>query len=181
VPIILDPVGSGATKLRTETSKKLISELNIAIVRGNASEVLSLAGEDSKTKGVDSIHSVEDAAEAAVELALELDTVIAITGPKDLVTDGKKVIRVNNGHELMGKVTGSGCAATTAIGAFAAINSNYVEAAAFALGYFGLAGQWAAMKHTSPGSFRMGLIDSLYEIGAEDLRTGLKLEELDES
>ncbi len=181
VPVILDPVGSGATSLRTETAKNLIDELDIAIIRGNASEVLSLSGEDSRTKGVDSIHSVEDAAQAAVELSLELNTVIAITGQRDLVTDGNTVFRVNNGHELMGKVTGSGCAATTAIAAFAAVNKKYVEAGAFALGYYGLAGQWSAMKHTSPGSFRVGLIDSLYEIGTEDLKTGLKLEVLHES
>ena len=181
VPVILDPVGAGATNLRTNTARNLIRELDIAVIRGNASEMLSLSGQDSRTKGVESIHTVEDAATAAVELALELDAVIAITGEKDLITDGTKVIRVNNGHPLMGKITGSGCAATAAIAAFTAVNDNYVDAAAYALGYYGLAGQWSAMKNTSPGSFRVGLIDSLYEIRPEDLKTGLKLEVLHDS
>ncbi|HDS01775.1 MAG TPA: hydroxyethylthiazole kinase [candidate division Zixibacteria bacterium] len=181
IPIILDPVGAGATSLRTNTAKRLAKELDIAVIRGNASEVLSLSGEESGTKGVDSIHSVEDAAQAAVELALELDSVIAITGENDLVTNGDTVFRVHNGHKLMGMVTGSGCAATAAIAAFLAVNDNFVEAAAFALGYFGLAGQWSAIRNTRPGSFKVGLIDSLYEIGPDDLQTGLKLEVMHET
>ncbi|NIP43677.1 MAG: hydroxyethylthiazole kinase [candidate division Zixibacteria bacterium] len=181
IPVILDPVGAGATSFRTNTAKQLITELDIAVIRGNASEMLSLSGEDSRTKGVDSIHTVEDAAQAAVELALELDAVIAITGEKDLVTDGDTVFRVNNGHKLMGMVTGSGCVATAAIAAFMAVNDNFLRATAFALGYFGLAGQWSAIKNTRPGSFKVGLVDSLYDIGSDDLMTGLKLEVMHEA
>lgn len=176
VPIVLDPVGSGATQLRTETSRRLVNELNIAIVRGNASEVLSLANKNSKAKGVDSIHSVDDAAEAAGQLARELDTIVAITGKVDLVTDGKLVYRIHNGHGLMGMVTGTGCAATTMIASFSAVNENYLESAAFALGYYGLAGEKSAMKHKSPGSFKIGLIDALFELTPDDLITGLKIE-----
>ncbi len=176
VPIILDPVGSGATQLRTETARRLVNELDIAIVRGNASEVLSLADKNSKTKGVDSIHTVDDAAEAAGQLAIELNTIVAITGKVDLVTDGKLVYRVHNGHELMGMVTGTGCAATTMIASFSAVNSNYLESAAFALGYYGLAGEKSAAKYKSPGSFKVGLVDALYELTPDDLITGLKIE-----
>lgn len=176
VPVILDPVGSGATRLRTETAHRLVNELDIAVVRGNASEVLSLAGQSSKTKGVDSIHTVDDAAEAAKQLAKELDTVVAITGKIDLITDGNLVYRVHNGHALMRMVTGTGCVATTAIASFTAVNYNYLESAAFGLGYFGLAGEKAAQKHESPGSYKVGLIDALYELTPDDMIAGLRVE-----
>jgi len=176
IPIILDPVGSGATKLRTDTARKLVRELQIAVLRGNASEVLSLADENSKTKGVDSLHSVDDAAIAASILAQELNTIVAITGEVDLITDGSKVYRIHNGHSLMGHVTGTGCTATTAVAAFCAVNDNYLLAAAFGLGYFGLAGEKAAEKYGLPGTFAIGLIDALYAISPDDLKAGIKLE-----
>ena len=176
VPIILDPVGSGATKLRTDSAKRLIDELAIAIVRGNASEVLSLAQEDSRTKGVDSIHSVDDAAEAAIILAKELNTTLAITGAVDLVTDGKIIYRISNGHELMGYVTGTGCTATVIIGAFLAVDSNPVEAATTALAYFGLAGEIAATHAEAPGSFQIALLDALYSIDKKQLEDGAKIQ-----
>jgi hydroxyethylthiazole kinase len=138
VPIILDPVGSGATMLRTDSAKKLIGQLSIDIVRGNASEVLSLVREGSTTKGVDSIHTVDDAVDAAIQLAQELDTSLAITGAVDLVTDGRRIQRVANGHELMGYTTGTGCTATVIIGAFLAVDKDPVEAASTGLAYFGL-------------------------------------------
>jgi hydroxyethylthiazole kinase len=176
VPIILDPVGSGATKLRTDSAKRLIDELAIAVVRGNASEVLSLAQEDSRTKGVDSIHSVDDAAEAAIILAKELKTTLAITGAVDLVTDGKVIYRISNGHELMRYVTGTGCTATVIMGAFLAIDSNPAEAATTALAYFGLAGEIAATHAEAPGSFQIALLDALYSIDKKQLEDGAKIQ-----
>ena len=117
-PIILDPVGSGATALRTYSAQQVIAKTSPAVIRGNASEILSLRDANSKTKGVDSIHSVDDAAEAAQTLATELNTTLAITGPTDLITNGKQIVRVDNGHPLMGYVTGTGCTATVVVGAF---------------------------------------------------------------
>ena len=176
IPIILDPVGSGATKLRTDSAKRLIDEIAISVVRGNASEVLSLAHEDSRTKGVDSIHSVDDAADAAVILAKELNTTLAITGAVDLVTDGKIIYRVSNGHELMGYVTGTGCTATVIIAAFLAVDSNPVEATTTALAYFGLAGEKAAARADVPGSFQIALLDSLYSIDSTQMEEGAKIQ-----
>jgi len=132
-PIVLDPVGSGATPLRTNSAKNIISQTKIKVIRGNASEILSLRDENSKTKGVDSIHSVEEAAEAARNLADELHTTLAITGPVDLITDGKRVLRVSNGHPLMGYVTGTGCTATATIGAFLAVDNDPLSATATAV------------------------------------------------
>ena len=176
VPIILDPVGSGATKLRTDSAKRLIDELEIRVVRGNASEVLSLAREGSRTKGVDSIHSVDEAADAASMLARELNTTLAITGAVDLITDGERIYRVSNGHELMGYVTGTGCTATVIIGAFLAVDDDSVEATTTALAYFGLAGEKGAAKAQAPGSFQMSLLDALFTIDEEQLKDGAKIQ-----
>ncbi len=175
-PVILDPVGSGATALRTDAAKTLIDRTRISVIRGNASEVLSLQRDDTKTKGVDSIHSVEDAAGAARELASQLNTTLAITGPIDLVTDGNQVIRVANGHPLMGYVTGTGCTATAVIGAFLAVDPNPVSAAATALAYFGLAGETAGEGADAPGSFMVKLLDALYTITPQQLLAGSKIE-----
>jgi hydroxyethylthiazole kinase len=176
IPIILDPVGSGATALRTNSAKKIIDQTRISVIRGNASEILSLRHAQSKTKGVDSIHSVEDAAQAATVLAQELNTTLAITGPVDLITDGKRVIRVANGHPLMGYVTGTGCTATVTIGAFLAVDADPVSATATALAYFGLAGEVAAQNASAPGSFMIQMIDALYTITPEELKKGCKIE-----
>jgi hydroxyethylthiazole kinase len=175
VPIILDPVGSGATRLRTESAKRLIDELSIHVVRGNASEVLSLAHEGSRTKGVDSIHSVDDAADAALILAKELNTTLAITGKVDLITDGERIYRVSNGHELMGYVTGTGCTATVIIGAFLAVDPDPVSATTTGLAYFGLAGEKAAAQAQAPGSFMIAMLDSLYTIDEKEMEKGAKI------
>lgn len=175
IPIILDPVGSGATKLRTESANRLINNLKINVVRGNASEVLSLAHEGSRTKGVDAIHSVDEAADVAIVLATELDTTLAITGEVDLITDGERVCKVYNGHELMGCVTGTGCTATALIGAFLAVDRGSVEAATTALAYFGLAGEKGAAETKAPGSFQIAVLDALFSIDETALHKGARI------
>jgi hydroxyethylthiazole kinase len=177
IPVILDPVGSGATPLRTDSAKKIIAETRVSVIRGNASEILSLRHAESKTKGVDTIHSVEEAAKTATVLAQELDTTLAITGPVDLVTDGDRVIRVKNGHPLMGYVTGTGCTATVTIGAFLAVDADPVTATATALAYFGLAGEIAGQNASAPGSFMIQMLDALYTITPEVLAAGSKFED----
>ena len=178
VPVILDPVGAGATRLRTDSAKRLIEGLSIRVIRGNASEILSLSGErsGSRTKGVDSVHTVDQAAETAMALARELRTTLAITGAVDLITDGERVCRVMNGHEMMGRITGTGCTATVIIGAFLAVDPNPLEAATTGLSYFGLAGEKAAAKTLSPGSFQIALLDALYEMKEEELRAGARIQ-----
>ena len=168
-PIILDPVGSGATQLRTRSAKQIIHQTRVSVIRGNASEILSLRKDDSKTKGVDSIHSVEDAERSAKILAGELNSVLAVTGQTDLITDGNHAIRVSNGHPFMGYVTGAGCTATATIGAFLSVDEDPVSAAATALAFFGLAGEVAAKNAFAPGSFMIALLDALYTITPEEL------------
>jgi hydroxyethylthiazole kinase len=175
-PIVLDPVGSGATPLRTRSAKSIIDQTNISVIRGNASEILSLRHEGSKTKGVDSIHSVDEAADTAKILAGELNTTLAITGPVDLITDGSRVLRVSNGHELMGYVTGTGCAATITIGAFLAVDEDPLSATATALAFYGLAGEVAAKTAAAPGSFMIAMQDALYTLTPQELQNGARID-----
>jgi hydroxyethylthiazole kinase len=175
-PIILDPVGSGATPLRTNSAKQIIDQTDIRVIRGKASEILTLRHADSKTNGVYSVHWVVEAADTARILAEELQTTLAITGPVDLITDGQRVVRVSNGHPLMGYVTGTGCTATTTIGAFLAVDNDPVSATATALAFFGFAGEVAGQSASAPGSFMIQLLDALYTITPDVLREGCKIE-----
>jgi len=176
-PVILDPVGSGATSLRTASAKQIIEQVKVRVIRGNPSEILSLRHSDSKTKGVDSIHSVADAADTAKILAKELNTTLAITGPVDLITDGERVIRVSNGHPLMARITGTGCTATAIIAAFLAVDEDAVRASASGLAFFGLAGEIAGKKASAPGSFMIELLNALYTVSPEELESGCKFME----
>jgi hydroxyethylthiazole kinase len=176
VPIILDPVGSGATSLRTKTFRSLVKELELKVVRGNASEILSIGSDSIKTKGVETVHDADQAMETAREMAREIESVAAITGPVDLITDGTRVIRCYNGHPLLGSVTGTGCAATTTIAAFAGVTNDPLEATAAGLAFFGLAGELAGARANSPGSFMISLLDAMYEISPEDFQSGVRLE-----
>lgn len=175
-PVVLDPVGAGATAFRTVSAKRIIDAVDIRVIRANASEILALRGGASKTRGVDSLHAVEEAADAAGSLAHELGTTLAITGPVDLVTDGTQNLRVANGCALMACVTGTGCTATAAVGAFLAVDDDPVVAAATALAFLGLTGQKAAQKAAAPGSFQVALLDALYTLTPQELESGAQIE-----
>jgi hydroxyethylthiazole kinase len=176
IPVVLDPVGSGATALRTRSARRIIAEIRPGVVRGNASEILSLTDASARTRGVDAVHSVDHASTAAKLLARELGTTLAVTGPVDLVTDGTRLARVANGHPLMGRVTGTGCTATAAVAAFLAVDPDSVHATATALAYFGLAGEVAARQAAAPGSFMIQMLDALYTITPEQLEAECKIE-----
>src|SRR5688572_19238742 len=119
-PIVLDPVGAGATRYRTETAQRLLAELPVAVLRGNAAEVATLAGREAEIRGVESIDAGSSADELAREAARTLRLVVSVTGPVDHVSDGERVLRVANGHELLGTVSGTGCMSTAVTGAFLA-------------------------------------------------------------
>lgn len=177
-PILLDPVGAGASQLRTTTALSLISSALPTVIRGNASEILSLSPQGGLTRGVDSLHTMEDAVDAARSVARSLGTVIAVTGERDLVTDGNRSLIVTGGHSLMGYVTGTGCAASVIIGAFLAEDSDAVLATASALAFFGLAGERAAATAKAPGSFWVQVLDELYRISPEDLEREARISEV---
>lgn len=168
-PIVLDPVGAGATGLRTAAAKRILAGTRVSVVRGNASEILSLSDEKSGGKGVDAIHAVEDAGAAAGQLARTLHTTLAITGPVDLVTDGERVVRIAGGHSLMPSVTGTGCSATAVIGAFLAVDPDPLSAAATGLAFFGVAGEKAGETAGGPGTFMIQLLDALYTLSPEEV------------
>jgi len=170
IPLVLDPVGAGATQLRTTTARTLLTEARVTIVRGNPSEILALAGEKAETKGVDSRADSRGARRAAAFLAKEYETVVAVTGATDFVTDGQRTVEVRNGHPLLQKVTGTGCAVSAVTGAFAAVEEDPLAAAAGALAVFGVAGELAAVSNPRPGTYQVLLLDALDRVGASDLR-----------
>jgi hydroxyethylthiazole kinase len=161
IPIILDPVGAGATRLRTETALRLLSEVHISVVRGNASEVGALIGVAGETRGVEAISVRGDKESIVRNAARELGCTVAITGVRDLVTDGTQLARIDNGHPLLATITGSGCMATSLIGAFLAVEAEPVAAAVAGLVAMGLAGELAAPKASGPGTFRSHLLDAV--------------------
>lgn len=165
IPIVLDPVGAGATKLRTRTAERLLSELRIAAVCGNAGEVATLAGLSAEVRGVESLAG--DAREAATQAARALGVTVAATGPTDYVSDGERLLAIDNGHPLMGRVVGSGCASTAAVGCFAAAGGGDPETVAAALAYFGCAGEVAAGKADGPGTFEPPFLDALAALADE--------------
>lgn len=168
-PIVLDPVGAGATRFRTETVVRLIDALEIAVLKGNAGEIGTLAGVGAEVRGVDSVGVTGDPGEICRDLAERLGCVVAMSGAVDLVSDGRKVARVENGHPLMGRVSGTGCMASSVTGAFSAVSDDRFESTVAALALFGIAGERAALKSKGPASFRFKLLDALASLEPEDL------------
>lgn len=164
IPVIFDPVGVGATPYRTEVAMQIVEKCKPTIIRGNASEIMCLANENATTKGVDSTNTSASALEAAKKLAIATNSVVAISGDIDYITDGKTVYTVSNGSPLMPKVTGMGCTATAIVGAFAAVNSNALLAATNAMTIMGVVGEMAAIKSAGPASMQVAFIDGLYNI-----------------
>lgn len=169
IPIVLDPVGCGATAFRTATSALLVEQLRPTIIRGNASEIQALAGGAAQTKGVDSRQSSESVAGAAEWLSSANECVVSISGAVDLIIGEGKTIRVHNGHPIMTSVTGMGCTASALTGAFAAVCSSPLTAAAHAMTVMGVAGELAAARSTGPGSFVPAFMDTLWTLDADTL------------
>jgi len=162
IPVVLDPVGAGATTYRTETAKRILDEVDVAVLRGNAGEVATLVGIDAEVRGVESIGSGIDAASLAREAGRRLGLVASVTGPVDHVSDGELVVRIENGDPLLAAVSGTGCMSTAITGCFLAVNRDRpLDAAAEALVAFGVAGEDAARGANGPGSFHVALYDAL--------------------
>jgi hydroxyethylthiazole kinase len=170
VPVVLDPVGAGATSYRTETARRILGEVDVSVLRGNAGEVATLVGVDAEVRGVESIDTGADPAELARATGQALGLVASVTGPVDHVSDGEAVLAVANGHELLGRVTGTGCMSSALTGCFLAAKPDApLEAAAEALAAFGVAGEDAARDAKGPGSFHVNLYDALAALDPEAL------------
>src|SRR5918912_516647 len=162
IPVVLDPVGAGATRYRTDTAKRILGAVDVAVRRGNQGEIATLVGIAAEVRGVESIETSGEPAELARAAARSLDLVASVTGPVDHVSDGDRVLAVANGHELLAAVSGTGCMSTAITGCFlAAKRDEPLEAAAEALAAFGVAGEDAAAGARGPGSFHVGLSDAL--------------------
>lgn len=177
IPVILDPVGAGATRLRTASAQRLLRELSIAIVRGNAAEMAVLSGRDAKIRGVESGDVQDDASGIAHAAAQRYGCVAAVTGPVDRVADGRRLLRVANGHAAMTQSTGTGCMATAVTACFAAVEADFARAAAAALAAYGLAGEQAALASQGPGTFEPHLIDAFAALTEEAVAAGAHIEE----
>ena len=176
-PIVLDPVGAGATDYRTDTARRLLDALEIAVVRGNPAEVATLAGREAEIRGVEAIGASGSSADLAREAARALSCVAAVTGAVDHVSDGERSYAIANGHELLGTVSGTGCMATAVTGCFLAARPEApLEAAAEGLVAFGVAGEDAAREARGPGTFHAALYDALYLLDPETLDTRAKVE-----
>ena len=174
-PWVLDPVGAGATPYRTRTALDLIA-VRPMVIRGNASEILALAGAAAgPTKGVDSAHDADEAVDAARQLARASGAVVAVTGAIDRITDGERWREVSNGDARMTRVTALGCAASAVIGAFLTVERDPLEAAAQGLAVFGLAGERAAAGSSGPGSLRWRIVDELALLDETIVRGGVRI------
>ncbi|WP_420490658.1 hydroxyethylthiazole kinase [Neobacillus drentensis] len=171
VPVIFDPVGAGATRYRTETAQKIMSEVRVSVIRGNAAEIANVVGEDWEIKGVDAGDAKGNIIDLAITAAQKLNCLVVITGKEDVITDGKTTYLVNNGHPIMTKVTGMGCLLTSVIGAFAGVEKDLMTASVAALTYYGIAAEKAAAKtaEQGPGSFQIEFLNQLSLISSEDI------------
>jgi len=173
-PWILDPVGVGATAFRRATVAALV-ERKPTVIRGNASEILAVAGTQEAGRGVDSTASVATAETAAVSLARATGAVVVVSGPIDLATDGERLARIANGVPLLAMVTGTGCTATALIGAFLGAGIEPLAAAVAGMVFLGVAGEVAAEGAPGPGTFAVRLIDALNSLQPADLDARARL------
>lgn len=187
IPVVLDPVGAGGTQLRRDAVKRLLDEVHFTVIRGNASEIRYLAGQQSAGSGVDvsdadeiTERNLESAVSMAAELAERLDTVIAVSGKIDVISDGKESCVFYNGCATMARITGSGCMLTALIGAFCGGNRNYFSAACSAVAAMDVCGEIAEAKRlrngTGNATFRTDLIDAVFNLTEEQLEEGVRYE-----
>lgn len=182
IPVILDPVGAGASALRTNTAMRLINEIKFDVIRGNASEIKILCGGAGKSRGVDVSENDSDtnaALENAKRLACLTDSAVIVTGKTDFVTDGSHSFAISNGDPLMKKITGCGCMLSSLLGGFCGANpDNILDAAACATAFMGICGELAAKNCIGTGSLRVGIIDEASNMTIEKLNKVIKIEKI---
>jgi hydroxyethylthiazole kinase len=176
VPVVLDPVGAGATSYRTDTARRILDEVEVAVLRGNQGEVATLVGVEAEVRGVESIEAGGDPADLARAAARNLGLVASVTGRVDHASDGKSVLSIANGDAFLTTVTGTGCMSSAITGCFLAVKPEApLEAAAEALAAFGVAAENAARDARGPGSFHVGLYDALAALEPETLDAQAKI------
>ncbi len=176
IPIVIDPVGAGATRLRTQTVHELMQAVSPTVVRGNASEIMALEQAGTGAKGVDSQHGSDAAVDIAQRIAGQHDCVVCVSGEVDYVVSAERQVRVRNGHALMPRVTGLGCTASSLIGAFCAVNAKTFDAVTHAMVVMGIAGEVASVKAQGPGTLQLYFLDALHNLSASDIRQRIQVE-----
>jgi hydroxyethylthiazole kinase len=176
IPVVLDPVGVGATAYRTATARHILRAVNVTVLRGNAGEVATLVGVEAEVRGVESVGSAGEPSELARAAARTLGLVASVTGPVDHVSDGERSAAVANGHELLASITGTGCMSTAITGCFLAAKDDPFEAATEALVAFGVGGEDAAVDAKGPGSFHVNLYDALASLDPATLSERAKVD-----
>lgn len=184
VPVVLDPVGAGATAYRTETVQMLVRELRLTILRGNVAEVANVIGEHWSIKGVDAGQGEGDRIGIAERAAQKLGCVVVITGREDVITDGQTTFLTSNGHALLTQVTGAGCLLSSIIGAFAAIakpGDDLLSSVVEALVFYGVAAEIAAERTADlgPGSFQIELLNQLAQVTPDVLAQRAQVRQID--
>lgn len=174
VPVVLDPVGVGLSRLRADAARRLLREVPVTAVRGNLAEMAHLAGGEGFLRGVESVGAASPPQEVAREVARRHQVVAAVTGPRDWVTDGVRFVAVDNGHPWLTRVAGAGCMASGVVACFLAVADEPLTATAAALAYFGHAAERAAGQACGPASFRVALLDQLARLQPQDLRAGVR-------
>jgi hydroxyethylthiazole kinase len=176
LPVVLDPVGAGASRLRTETALRLLERGGVTILRANASEILALAGAAGATKGVDSTQSSDAAREAAHGLAVGCGCAVVVSGVIDYCLDRTREARVHNGAAMMARITGMGCTASALCGAFAAVQPDALRAAVGAMAMMGIAGELALAASRGPGTMAASFFDALHQIDRTELERRLRID-----
>ncbi|WP_423802157.1 hydroxyethylthiazole kinase [Neobacillus sp. SAB-20_R2A] len=171
IPVIFDPVGAGATPYRTETAQRIMGELRVSIIRGNAAEIANVVGEKWEIKGVDAGSTNGNITDLAMTAAEKLNCIVVITGKEDVVTNGNTTYVVANGHPLLTKVTGTGCLLTSVIGAFTGVEKDLLQASVAAVSIYGIAAEKAAelTVESGPGSFQIEFLNQLSKIAEDDI------------
>lgn len=179
IPVVLDPAGAGATVARTSAARMIMGAAEVSVLRGNASEISSLASGGGATRGVESTVPISAALSAAAgALALGNGCVVAVSGESDLLTDGRRTFRVANGTPLMGRVTGMGCGLSAVIAAFCAVSDGEtLFASTAASAYYGICGEIAAGSCRGPGSFFPAFLDALHAVGREEIEALVRVRE----
>jgi hydroxyethylthiazole kinase len=175
IPVVLDPVGAGATAYRTDTAKKILDELDVTVLRGNAGEIASLVGIAAEVRGVESVGVAADPADLAREAARALGVVASVTGAVDHVSDGERTIAIANGDPMLAGITGTGCMSSAITGCFLAVAESPFDGAVEALVAFGVAGEDAARDAKGPGSFHVNLYDALAALDPATLDARAKI------
>ncbi len=175
-PVVLDPVGAGATPYRNKVVAELLETGVFSAIRGNASEIMALVSATHQTKGVDSTYSSDSAVSAGQMLSKEYGSIICVSGAVDYIISSKQIIKIMNGHPLMSRVTGMGCIATALVGAFIGIEENILHAVSAAMAIMSIAGELAVSLSNGPGSLQVHFLDKLHNISREEFLATLRID-----